>query len=236
MLFRAPLSADRADALIARLDLPARAMALDVGCGQGELLLRIAARWGCQGLGVDLDAASIAAARTAAAARGLPVDFRRDDARLLMLPPVDLAVCIGASQAYGRGPRAWDNTLRNFSRLVRPGGKMLIGEGTWLRPPPPEYRALLGSDPGVERTHREHLVSATAQGLVVLHEETCSRAECDDFAAGSHRLVARSAAQAPDSPAHQERLRVSERWQEGYRRWGRHTLGFGFYLLSVPDR
>jgi cyclopropane fatty-acyl-phospholipid synthase-like methyltransferase len=40
--------------MVERLELPAGARVLDVGCGRGELLARIAARWGAECVGVDL--------------------------------------------------------------------------------------------------------------------------------------------------------------------------------------
>ena len=37
----------------------------------------------------------------------------------------------------------------------------------------------------------------------------------------------------PDGPAMGERIR---RWHDAYLRWGRDTLGFGFYFLLKPAR
>ena len=80
------------------------ASVLDVGCGQGRLLMEIVSRHGCQGVGVDIDAVAIQSARQEADARGLsPVttfitspaaDYRCDSA-------FDLCVCVGASHALG---------------------------------------------------------------------------------------------------------------------------------------
>ena len=40
----------------------------------------------------------------------------------------------------------------------------------------------------------------------------------------------------PDSAAAQQQLRHRRRWQAAYEKWGRDTMGFGFYLLGVPAR
>lgn len=53
-VFCSPLSSAKADQLVALLDLPKPARVLDVGCGKAELLLRIIARYGAVGVGVDL--------------------------------------------------------------------------------------------------------------------------------------------------------------------------------------
>ncbi|MFT5683789.1 MAG: SAM-dependent methyltransferase [Myxococcota bacterium] len=234
MLFNAPLSADRADRLLDLLDLPDGASVMEVGCGRGELLLRLVSRWGCSAVGVDVDEAAITAAQEAASKRALSVDFRCGDAKLLALPQVDLAVCIGATQAYGLGAGAWHNTLRMFSRLVRPGGQMLIGEGFWARTPDPEYLAFLGDNPGIEKTHHENISSAEATGLIPLYAAESNRDEWDDFE-WSHRLgIERAAVAHPNDDAIQKRLIRSRAWREGYLKWGRTTMGFGFYLFGVP--
>lgn len=234
MLFNAPLSADRADRLIDILDLPDGARVLEVGCGRGALLLRLVRRWGCAAIGVDIDAAAIEAAQASASRQDLAVDFRCGDAKLMAIPQVDLAVCIGATHAYGLGAGAWENTLRVFSRLVRPGGQVLIGEGFWARPPEPEYLEFLGDSPGIEKTHHENITSAEALGLIPLHAGQSSLDEWDDFEWGHRRAIERAAAAQPEDAALQQRLTRSRAWREGYLRWGRGTMGFGFYLLGVP--
>ncbi len=235
MLFNAPLSADRADRLIEGLDLSPADRVLEVGCGQGALLLRLVRRWRCAAIGIDLDAAAVKAAQARASQAELAVDFRCGDAKMMAIPQVDLAVCIGATHAYGRGARAWENTLRVFSRLVRPGGSMLIGEGFWASPPTPEYLTFLGDSPGIEKTHHENIASARALGLLLQHAEVSSRDEWDAFEDAHHQAIERAAAAQPEDDALQLRRLQRQTWREGYRRWGRSTMGFGFYLLRVPD-
>ena len=121
-----------------------------------------------------------------------------------------------------------------FSRLVRPGGQILIGEGFWAQPPAPEYLALLGDNPGIEKTHHENITSAEELGLIPLYAARSSPDEWDHFE-WSHRLtIERAAAARPDDPALQKRVAASRRWREGYLRWGHTTMGFGFYLFATP--
>ncbi|GGB85683.1 hypothetical protein N798_17335 [Knoellia flava TL1] len=56
LTFNAPLSDARADALASRLAARSPSDVLDLGCGWGELLVRVVDRApGAQGLGVDTD-------------------------------------------------------------------------------------------------------------------------------------------------------------------------------------
>ncbi|MEU4623455.1 class I SAM-dependent methyltransferase [Actinoplanes sp. NPDC023801] len=67
-----PLSEQRTERLVAELAARSPATVLDLGCGWGELLLRIVgAAPGAIGTGVDLHAPGIERGRAAAEARGL---------------------------------------------------------------------------------------------------------------------------------------------------------------------
>ena len=78
MPFHNPISASAVDALIDLLPLEAGDAALDVGCGRGELLIRIAEASGAHGFGVDSSEEQIARARHEAATR---VPAHRDAVR-----------------------------------------------------------------------------------------------------------------------------------------------------------
>jgi len=68
LTFLAPLSEARASRLVAFLAADEPSTVLDVGCGWGELLLRVLeAVPSARGLGVDLDEEAVAAARRCAA-------------------------------------------------------------------------------------------------------------------------------------------------------------------------
>jgi cyclopropane fatty-acyl-phospholipid synthase-like methyltransferase len=77
---------------------------LDVGCGWGELLLRVtAAAPLIRAIGADLDEAGIAEAIWRARVRGRAsrVSFRAADAGTEPVVPVESLIAIGASQVWG---------------------------------------------------------------------------------------------------------------------------------------
>jgi SAM-dependent methyltransferase len=61
--FHNPLDADRVQEAFDRLNLDRNDRVLDVGCGAGELLVGLAERHGCGGLGVDASEIAIEQAR-----------------------------------------------------------------------------------------------------------------------------------------------------------------------------
>src|SRR5262245_60508682 len=98
-----PLSDERAARLVKFLADGSPGSILDIGCGWGELLLRVlAAAPDAVGEGVDLDTVAIAHGQALARSRGLAdrVDIRVNDARDLA-GGWDAVICIGASQVWG---------------------------------------------------------------------------------------------------------------------------------------
>lgn len=106
---------------------------LDVGCGTGWLLRRMArARPGIVGFGLDASPAMIDTAREKARIEGIEGltfvtgDWTRIDPRLLMQAhgheEVDLVCCVSAFH-YFREPEA---ALRKFHRVLAPGGRLLL--------------------------------------------------------------------------------------------------------------
>ena len=87
MLFNSPLSAEKANQLIKLLDLNSDCRILDVGCGNGEFLIRVIEATGAHGLGIDIDTRSISAAQKNANGR-IPArsyEFRTADIQQITL-------------------------------------------------------------------------------------------------------------------------------------------------------
>ncbi len=223
--------------LIDLLDLPPAAAVADFGAGSCELPIRLAERYQAQVAAVELSPRMAALARDRINARlvsrGLPggVTVHEGDAgafRATMQPAAfDLTICIGSTHALG----GYEKTLTVLKRLTRPGGRVLIGEGFWARPPSPDFLAATGIAAAEFATHAHNLDLATDGGLSPHWSITASEREWDEYEWAHQRSIESFAAANPDFPA--ELLARSRAWRRAYWRWGRDTLGFGLYLLSA---
>jgi SAM-dependent methyltransferase len=206
-----PLPAAKLDRLLDALALSPGQRALDIGCGKGELLLRMHRRHGVGGLGVDLSEPYIEAARAQAPPE---LEFRVQAGLEVTDTGFDVAACVGSSHALDDHPRR-----RLYEKLV-PGGYVLFGDGYWIQDPHPDYlEALGGASPDDLLTFEELVTSGEDHGLTPVHVVTASQ---DDWDAYSWHLIA--ACERDGSPecreyAARERRRLLAPG-------GRDTLGF----------
>lgn len=230
-LFFCPLSEVKADWLLRQMDLPRGAVVLDIGCGRAGLLRRLlSARPDLRGVGVDLDGAAIAAASAHSRSEGLDqrLELVAEDAATFLARalPSDAVLCVGSSHAVG----GLDGLAAVSKRLLRPGGVLLVGDGFWRSDPSAEYLAALGAEPGELTTHAGNAERLTQAGLTVIATATASDDEWDDYEGRYHRAKVTWARANMDDPDASAILQSARTWYEAYLRWGRETLGFGWYV------
>jgi SAM-dependent methyltransferase len=232
--FNAPMSAEHVRDLIASLRPLTGASIVDLGCGWAELLLRVLEdEPTSHGVGVDRDPAAIARAHANAEACGVHDRLRLqcEDATGWS-DDTDMAIVIGASHAWG-GTR---ETLSAIRSLLRPGGRLLLGEGIWEQPPTPQALAALDAQPDDFTTLPELVDLCLQCGYRLLALSTATLNEWDDFesryGAGRERWLL----QFPDAPnATDVRTEIDTHrngWLHGYR----GILGFAYLTLAVPTR
>jgi SAM-dependent methyltransferase len=226
-----PLSEPKLDEMIRLLDLPRGARVLDVACGKGELLVRLAERHSIHGVGIDISPFCIADVRARAAGRAPATELElltMDGADYGGAPgSFDLACCLGASWTFG----GHVETLRALAGLVRPGGQVLVGEPFWRHDPAPAYLEWSGMRREVFGTHADNLQAGVSIGLVPLYALASSEDDFDRYEALQWRAADRYAREQPDDPDVPELLERVARNRHEYLAWGRTTLGWSLYLF-----
>ncbi len=181
-----PMSADDLERVIAALGPTDRSHVLDVGCGHGDLLLRIAARTAIHGVGVDLSPWVLlrASARAEATAlRGSIEWWLGEGMAVPRRARWDIATCLGASWIW----HGFEGTVRALAARLRPGGRLAVGD---LRVREPGLTATLpGTREAAALTEAEQTEVLRRQGLEPVDQVVAG----DDAWAEYHRLVIESA-------------------------------------------
>jgi cyclopropane fatty-acyl-phospholipid synthase-like methyltransferase len=218
LMFNAPLSEERADGLVTALPIAPGHHVLDLGCGWGEILLRIlAAHPATTGTGVDTEKEALDRGVLAGAQRGLHgrVEFVEADAAMFV-DLADVVVCVGASHAFGGTADA----LHWLQQSVTPGGRVLYGDTFWAIPPTTAALETIGDLPSLD----ELRAAAHAAGFRIERDEVSTLGEWDAFEAGW-----RAGLESSGLPEAVEFAQTRRReYEDGYR----GAIGFSWLVLA----
>ncbi|MDA0637759.1 methyltransferase domain-containing protein [Nonomuraea sp. MCN248] len=204
---------------------------LDLACGKGEMLSRWAARYGHEGVGVDISKEFLEAAKERARELEVAdqVQFVESDAGAYETEPdtYDIVSCIGATWIGG----GLAGTLDLMRRPLRPDGIVLVGECFWTQTPPPEavrtfspqedtFTSLAGTGERFEQAGFELLE------MVLASPDSWDRYVASQWWTVSDWLRAHPA--DPDANAMREFLSTARR---SHLEYGRRYLGWGVFVL-----
>lgn len=226
--FWGPYDAPMIDALVSAVTLPERAHAVDIGCGDGALLLRVAATHECRVTGIDRSEAALDLARTRCMAAGIgAADWRCEDASALTFDAASLdAIC------WLGGPFVGDSharTLEHFGTWTTPGGWLLLGQGYWISPPPAAYLDATGLPADTLDDEATMLAAVTDAGFDVTTRIESSRAVWDHFEGTIHANHEAYAAAHAGNDDVEAMIEGKRRWAAAQERWGRDVMGFALY-------
>ncbi|THV33459.1 methyltransferase domain-containing protein [Glycomyces buryatensis] len=234
--FNSPIAPWRADRLVHDLAAASPATIADIGCGWGELLLRLAAAVpAASAVGIDGDTELLDRGRANAEARGLAervrfVEYLGED----WTEPADLVVCSGAAHAFGGTAPA----LAGLAKLVNPGGRLLFGDAFWERIPTEAELATMWPGTTVEEMlPLPELVDAgIGAGLRPLQVTSVERGEWEYFESGFLADKETWLLEHPDDErAEQIREGVDEHrnwWLRGHR----GLVGYAYVTFGRPVR
>jgi SAM-dependent methyltransferase len=122
-----PMRPEDLSMVIDRLGPTDRTHAIDVACGHGDLLLKMAQRAAISGVGVDLSPWVLLRARDRAEQAQLlgSLEWWLGDGKAVPHQPSwDVATCLGASWIW----HGFEGTARALTARLRPGGRLAIGD------------------------------------------------------------------------------------------------------------
>ena len=230
-----PMSKGKFEELCKLLRLKQGAHVLDIACGKGEILIRLAELYDISGTGVDISPYCIKDCRKKHRDRVPNADLKfiemdGADYKPEFQESFDLTMFIGASWVY----KGYKGTLQALKVMTKPDGLIMVGEPYWLKEPSEEYlRAdkIRKEDFG---SHYENVHSGEAEGLTCIYTLVSNYDDWDLYETLQWWAAIEYARNHPDDPDVPELLERKKREKEIYLRWGRETLGWAIYLFRKP--
>ena len=218
--------------------LPDDPRVLDIGCGPGRSLMVLGRVTGGRVIGIDLHEPFLAEAQARIDAAGLGRRLSVHKRSMLDLPAAgdglfepgsfDLLWAEGSICLAG-----FDEGLRRWRPLLRPGGLFGLTELTWLTADPPaEAVAFWRNDYPALRDEAANRAAAVAAGYRVLDSFALPpEAWWDEYYGPLGERIAAHRTAGTDHPAWAAVLDAAEAEITLYRRAG-HSYGYVFYLLK----
>jgi len=227
-----PTSEEKLARLVELLRLPTHAQVVDIACGKGEFLIRLAEAYGVRGVGIDISAFHVADAERTLKARASNAgvtftqmdgaDFQPDEPQSL-----DLASCIGASWVFG----GHANTLEALTGMVKPSGWVVVGEPYWRQQPSDECLEAYGCTREDFGGHHSNSEAGEQRGLDLVHTIVSSQDDWDTYEGLQWFATAEYARAHPDDPDLADLVERVSKAKADYLRWGRDTIGWSIYVF-----
>ena len=176
------LTSDEQDRFLNSLNLSRGKTLLDVACGSGGPVLRIADRTGCSVVGVDVHEQAVATGNELAGQRNLTqrAEFQVADATTSLPFPdasFDAITCIDAINHLPNRPAI----LADWARLLKPGGRLLFTDPITVTGPLTNAEIAVRSSIGfflfVPRGYDERVIEQSGLRLLVNEDVTANMAE-----------------------------------------------------------
>lgn len=233
-VFCSPLNSDNLNKLIDILPLDENSKVIDIGCGKGEILLRLIEKFKLKAIGVDLCKEWLEIARENEAKRinSNKLELIELDINNYTYEPnsCDLVICNTAIHSFG----TYEKALEELKKFAKPNSLLFIGHPYWKKEPNTEYLEFFGSPLDCYHSHFENVeVAEKDYDLNLLYSFTASDNDWDYYE-GLYKFTMEQYIfenpNAPDSEKFKERIRT---WHKFYLKYGRDTLGLGFYLFRI---
>ncbi|MFD4861849.1 bifunctional class I SAM-dependent methyltransferase/N-acetyltransferase [Streptomyces atratus] len=213
--------------------LPRRPRVLDLGCGPGRAALLLAAEAGAEVTAVDLHEPFLDELREAAEARGLGdrINTVRADMAELSGPDFpdgsfDLVWAEGSAYIIG-----FDTALRDWKRLLAPGGSLVVSECVWTTDAPTDEARAFWEQETSLRPVAANTAAAVAAGYHVLGVQVQPDSDWDEYYVPLAERVEAADTSAPGM----EWALAASREELAMRRDHGTEYGYACYVLRPAD-
>lgn len=209
---------------------------LDMACGKGEVMIRLAELYGISGVGVDISPYCIEDCLEKQRRRVPGADIKfllMDGAQYKAAEKFDTAMCLGASFVFG----GYRETLKALQAMVSPRGLVVTGEPFWIKEPDPEYLRLASiKKEDFASGFAGNVAVGEGQGLRCVYTMESSLDDWDNYETLQWKAVDEYSKAKPDDPDLTELMERKWKEKDLYLRWERGTLGWGVYVFRLPGK
>ena len=228
-----PMSRVKFNGLLSLLDLKPNCKVLDIACGKGELLIRLAELFNISGIGVDISPYFIKDCEDRKNKRISNSDIKFLEMDGAEYKPekdelFDLTICIGASFVY----KGFLETIDALKKMTKPGGMIIIGEPYWSKEPDDEYLKISGLKKEEFNSHYKNIDTGEKEGLNCIYTLVSNHDDWDHYETLQWWSAYEHISHYPDDPDNPELLNNIKEAKMSYLLYGRDTLGWAIYIFE----
>ena len=228
-----PMNKDKLEGLFSLLDIKPGSKVLDIACGKGEPLIRLAELFNISGTGVDLSPYFIKDCEKKKNERVPNSDIKLLEMDGAKYKPennelFDLVMCIGASWIYN----GFKGTINALKKMTKPNGLLIIGEPYWLKEPDDEYLKMSGLKKEEFNSHYKNIDTGEKEELNCIYTLVSSHDDWDHYETLQWWSAYDYVTVNPDDPDNSELLNKINKAKTEYLLYGRDTLGWAIYVFK----
>lgn len=229
-----PQSKEKFDELIGLLDLKPGSKVLDIGCGKGEFLIRLANSINIKAVGIDLSPYVIKEAieRSKGLLKDSSIRYVESDGKAYLeeeSSEYDLTSCMGASWIFG----GHEGTIKAMMKVTKKNGIIIAGEPYWIKEPSDWYLETSGVKYEDFLTNAGNLEVGEKLGLRPMYVMVSNLDDWDRYEGLQSLATDRYVKNNPEDEDNEELIKRVSKYRTAYIREGRDVLGWALYVFRI---
>lgn len=227
-----PMNDIKIDELIRLININPKSRVLDIGCGKGEFLIKLAKKVSIKASGVDLSPYAIneARERTTKAIPNAQIEYIENDGKKYLekvSEKFDLSVCMGASWIFGNHK----GTLEALTSVTKKNGIIIVGEPYWIKEPSQWYLDISEVKIDDFASFSRNVEIGEELGLRPIYTLASNLDDWDRYEMLQSLSTDDYVINNPEDPDNEELLSKVSKYRTAYIREGRDVLGWALYVF-----